>query len=177
MPENIPEYVFLPGKYFRYIHVEKIIFEFIDVLFRTYQMREKACISVTRNADITPEDDSLSENIDFRHQMKKLLHLRKRLAVVRLETNQKLGKDLSKYLCKQLDIDNYQIYLMTAPLQMHYVYDLLDELTQIYNKNLLYKPFKAVETIKVPETDMMELASRRDLLLHYPYHSMKPFLC
>ncbi len=176
VPENIPEYVFLPGKYFRYIHVEKIIFEFIDVLFRTYQMREKACISVTRNADITPEDDSLSENIDFRHQMKKLLHLRKRLAVVRLETNQKLGKDLSKYLCKQLDIDNYQIYLMTAPLQMHYVYDLLDELTQIYNKNLLYKPFKAVETIKVPETDMMELASRRDLLLHYPYHSMKPFL-
>lgn len=176
VPENIPEYVFLPGKYFRYIHVEKIIYEFIDVLFRTYQMKEKACISVTRNADITPEDDSLSENIDFRHQMKKLLHLRKRLAVVRLETNQKLGKDLSKYLCKQLDIDNYQIYLMTAPLQMHYVYDLLDELTQVCNKNLLYKPFKAVETIKVPETDMMELASRRDLLLHYPYHSMKPFL-
>lgn len=176
VPENIPEYVFLPGKYFRYIHVEKIIFEFIDDLFRTYQMTEKACISVTRNADITPEDDPLSENIDFRHQMKKLLHLRKRLAVVRLETNQKLGRDLSKYLCKQLDIDNYQIYLMTAPLEMHYVYDLLDDLTQIYNKNLLYKPFKAVETIKVPETDMMELASRRDLLLHYPYHSMKPFL-
>lgn len=176
VPENIPEYIFLPGKYFRYIHVEKIIIEFIDDLFRTYQMEEKACISVTRNADITLEDDPLSENIDFRHQMKKLLHLRKRLAVVKLETNQKFGKDLTKYLCKQLDIEEYQIYLMSAPLEMHYVYDLVDDLTQIYNKNLLYKPFKAVETIKVPETDMMELVTRRDLLLHYPYQSMKPFL-
>lgn len=176
VPENIPEYIFLPGKYFRYIHVEKIIIEFIDDLFRTYQMEEKACISVTRNADITLEDDPLSENMDFRHQMKKLLHLRKRLAVVKLETNQKFGKDLTKYLCKQLDIEEYQIYLMSAPLEMHYVYDLVDDLTQIYNKNLLYKPFKAVETIKVPETDMMELVTRRDLLLHYPYQSMKPFL-
>lgn len=176
VPENIPEYIFLPGKYFRYIHVEKIIIEFIDDLFRTYHMKEKACISVTRNADITLEDDSLSENIDFRHQMKKLLHLRKRLAVVRLETNHKLGIDLTKYLCKQLDIEDYQIYLMTAPLEMRYVYDLLDDLTQTYNKDLLYKPFKPVETIKVPGTDIMELASRRDLLLHYPYQSMKPFL-
>lgn len=176
VPENIGEYIFLPGKHVKYIHVEKIILEFIDSLFGKYQMIEKLCISVTRNADIAPEDDPLKENIDIRNQMKKLLHLRKRLAVVRLETNGKLGKDLSKYLCEELDIEDYQIYNVAAPLEMHYVFDLIDSVTKVHDRHLLYKPFEPVDTIRVPETDMIQLASKEDLLFHYPYHSMKPFL-
>ena len=169
VPENIPDYIFLSGKGHRYIHTDTIVVEFIDDLFDGYKMVEKSLISVTRNADINPEDDPLNEDHDFRMQMKKMLHLRKRLAVVRLETRNKLGKDLTKYLCKELEIEEYQIYLVKAPLEMHYVFDLIDDITREGNRKLLYEPFEPVDAIAVPETDMMDLASKKDLIFHYPY--------
>lgn len=176
IPENMPAYIFLPSDRYRYIHVDKIIYKFVDNLFGTYKLQEKTIISVTRNADITPEDDSLHEDMDFRKQMKKMLHLRKRLAVVRLETSNKLRKEFKKYLCKELDIEDYQIYLMAAPLDMHYVYDVINDISKNDNKDLLYYPFEPIDKVEVPATDMMSLASSKDLLLHYPYYSMKPFL-
>ncbi len=176
IPENIPKYIFLPGENYRYIHFDKVITEFIDEMFGTYKMVEKTRISVTRNADINPENYPLDEQYDFRNQMKKLLRLRKRLAVVRLETSNELSDDLKEYLCEHLDIEEYQIYVMNAPLEMHYVYDLIDDITKNDNKNLLYEAFKPVKSILVPETNMIELASKKDLLFHYPYESMRPFL-
>lgn len=176
VPEILAPVVLLPGQAHRYINIEKIILEFVHKVFGTYEIIEKTCISVTRNADITTEDESFTENQDFRKQMKKLLHLRKKLAVVRLETTNHLSPLFSKYLCEKLDISDSQVYVLDSPLKMNYVFGLINMVTENANKNLVYPPFTPVNTLDLQNTNMMQLASRKDLLFHYPYESMKPFL-
>ncbi|TJX13477.1 polyphosphate kinase 1 [Tissierella creatinini] len=176
VPEILPTVVFLPGQANRYIHIEKIILEFVNKVFGKYDINEKVCVAVTRNADITSEDDTAREDQDFRIQMKKLLHLRKKLAIVRLETSNHLSTYFSKYLCEKLDISDSQVYTMSTPLKMNYVFSLINTVTENSNKNLVYPPFVPVNTLDLHNTNMMQLASKKDLLFHYPYVSMKPFL-
>ncbi len=176
VPEILPTVVFLPGQANRYIHIEKIIMEFVNKVFGKYDITEKVCIAVTRNADITSEDDTAREDQDFRIQMKKLLNLRKKLAVVRLETSNHLSPYFSKYLCEKLDISDSQVYTISAPLKMNYVFSLINTVMENSNKNLVHAPFVPVSTLDLHNTNMMQLASKKDLLFHYPYVSMKPFL-
>lgn len=176
IPETLRPLIFLPGQAYRYIHVEKVILEFVDDIFESYEMIEKTCLCVTRNADISPDDDTYKENIDFRKQMRELLHLRKRLAVVRLETSTQLGTYFTKYLCQKLAIAEHQIYVITAPLRMEYAYGLVSTVTQDSNKDLIYPPFEPVNSKPNSNTNMIKLAGKKDLIFHYPYVSMKPFL-
>lgn len=175
VPDKAPPVIFLPGEGHRYIPVERVILEYADELFDSYKMSEKSCISVTRNADITSEDDTNNENQDFRIHMKELLHLRKRLAVVRLETSKPLGKNFTEYLTHKLEICEKQIYIVSAPLRMNYVLGLIGMITETANKMLLYPAFTPVNSI-ASNTDMLSLVTKRDLLLHFPYVSMRPFL-
>ncbi len=176
VPEILPSVLFLPGKANRYIHIEKIILEFVHKVFGKFDISEKVCLAVTRNADITSEDDATEEEQDFRNQMKKLLHLRKKLAVVKLETSNHLSSYFSKYLCEKLDISDSQVYTLSTPLKMNYVFSLINKVTENSNKNLVYPPFIPVNTLDLHNTNMMQLAGKKDLLFHYPYVSMKSFL-
>ena len=72
--------------------MEKVIMEYLDLVFEQYQVSEKNYICVTRNADISPDDEAFADNEDFRFIMKETLHKRKRMAVVRLETADPLTK-------------------------------------------------------------------------------------
>ena len=176
IPEQVAQLIFIPGKDYMYIHVEKIILEYVDKIFGTYKMNEKTCISVTRNADITPDDDSIKEHIDFRNQMKELLHLRKKLAVVRLETNNKLSEYLLNYLCENLSISKDNVFETRTPLKMDYVFGLISRVTKKRHKDLLYPEFVPVNSIDTDNLDLLQFVSKKDLLFHYPYESMKPFL-
>lgn len=78
-------------------------------------MAEKNCVCVTRNADIAPQDEGFDVDDDFRCQMQKLLHKRKRMAVVRLECAAPLSEALSAFLCKRCHVTPAQIFLSRAP--------------------------------------------------------------
>ena len=79
------------GHDIRYIRMEKVIMEYLNLVFGQYEVTEKNYICVTRNADIAPDDEALEVNDDFRYLMKQTLHKRKRMAVVRLEIAEKLN--------------------------------------------------------------------------------------
>ncbi|NLC42776.1 MAG: polyphosphate kinase 1 [Clostridiales bacterium] len=176
VPKRLPPFIFLPSHDYRYIHVENIILEFVDTIFDTYEVIEKACICVTRNADISPDDDSHDENLDFRNKMKELLHLRKRLAIVRLETSKQLSTNFMKYLCDKFSIAETQVYTTQTPLKFNYVFPLIDHVTEKRNKNLIHEPLVPVNPTEDMNMDLISLMARKDVLLHYPYVSMKPFL-
>ena len=85
MPHLLPYLVFLPGSSVRYVQLERILLEYADEVFQMYEITDKAIVSVTRNADINPDDESFDVEDDYRLHMKKLLKKRARLAPVRLE--------------------------------------------------------------------------------------------
>lgn len=86
VPEFVSDILYLPGHDIRYIRMEKVILEYLELIFDKYQISDKNYICVTRNADITPDDDAVDEEKDLRKLMKKTLHKRTKMAVVRLET-------------------------------------------------------------------------------------------
>lgn len=98
IPQFISDILYLPGHDIRYIRMEKIIVEHLNLVFPKYTVTDPNYICVTRSADINPEDEALEVNDDFRHLMKKTLHKRRRMSVVRLEVAEKLSAETEKYL-------------------------------------------------------------------------------
>ena len=62
VPQYISNILYLPGYDIRYIRMEKIILEFIDLVFDQYQISDKNYIRVTRNADVSPDDEAYANS-------------------------------------------------------------------------------------------------------------------
>ena len=73
IPKALPLYYQLEEHGLRYLLTEQIVLHYADQLFETYQVDEKCVISVTRNADISPEDEDYDVGEDFRAHMQKVL--------------------------------------------------------------------------------------------------------
>ena len=78
----------LPGDECRYIRTEEFIKAIMNIVFPSYEILETIVFRVTRNADITLDEEKFDDdNIDMISHMKKVLKKRKKLAPVRLEIN------------------------------------------------------------------------------------------
>ena len=132
VPQFVSDILYLPGHDIRYIRMEKVIMEYLDVVFDKYEVSNKNYICVTRNADVSPDDEALEINDDFRLLMQETLHKRRRMAVVRMETAEPLDKELEKYFCDKFKITPAQIYRTKMPMKLeaevrlHDPYEALD---------------------------------------------------
>ena len=54
VPQFVSDILYLPGHDIRYIRMEKVIMEYLDLVFDQYQVSDQNYICVTRNADIAP---------------------------------------------------------------------------------------------------------------------------
>ena len=176
VPPSAPEVVYLPGEGLRYVRTEQLLLDNLKRVFDPYGVAEKNCVCVTRNADIAPQDEGFDVDDDFRCQMQKLLHKRKRMAVVRLECAAPLSEALSAFLCKRCHVAPAQIFLSRAPMRMGFVHPMLKKLPEPLHSSLLYPPFSPQTPPKPKRETYLHLVQRRDLLLSYPFESMEPFL-
>ncbi len=179
LPNSLPQIVFLPAKQqeIRYIRLEKIIFEYAADIFPGYNIVEKNCISITRNADIDYNDAAYDEVEDFRLTMKKLLHKRRKLAVVRLEANYQLSTAFEKILCHYFDIEAYQIFIAATALNMDYVYQLFGKVPEAEKANLLYPDFKPQPVANLDlNQSIMRQVRQKDWLFFYPFEQIDGFL-
>ena len=176
VPPSAPEVVYLPGEGLRYVRTEQLLLDNLKRVFDPYGVAEKNCVCVTRNADIAPQDEGFDVDDDFRCQMQKLLHKRKRMAVVRLECAAPLSEALSAFLCKRCHVAPAQIFLSRAPMRRGFVHPVLKKLPEPLHSALLYPPFSPQTPPKPKRETYLHLVQRRDLLLSYPFESMEPFL-
>ncbi len=177
VPTSLPRILILPGTGISYILIEELILEYAETVFETYQMIGKSILSVTRNADINPDDEAFELEDDFRLHMKKVLKKRARLAPVRLEFMYKPDNSISHYLCDRLKLRKDQIFQSTAPLDMSFVYALEDVIPLAVKRTLLYTPFEPRQPSYISENEsMLRKVIKGDILLFYPYESMEPFL-
>lgn len=177
VPQILPDIVMLPGEDVRYVCIEKIIMEYVDEIFSMYKIVEKTVMCVTRNADINPEDEGNDTDADFRDIMKKLLHKRKRMAVVRLETSEKLSRDFEKYLCEKLQIGPEQIFVVKSPITMQYVYSLFGKIGPEQKERLVFSEYRPRRSPDIlPGESIFQQIQRKDVLFSYPYESMDAFL-
>ena len=176
VPQYIPDVLYLPGHDIRYVRMEKVIMEYLELVFDKYEVSDKNYICVTRNADISPDDEAYADNEDFRYIMKETLHKRRRMAVVRLETAASLGKEMEKYLCSRFKITPECIFRTKMPMKLGFIFAITDKLPESMKRALIEKPFSPQPSVFLADGSVMEQVKKKDVLLSYPYESMDPFL-
>ena len=176
VPNFISEVLYLPGHDIRYIRMEKVIMEYMELVFDHYTLTDKNYICVTRNADITPDDEALEINEDFRYLMKQTLHKRRRMAVVRLEIAEKLSPETEKYFCDKFNIRKEQIFRTKMPMKLDYMFAISGSLPDSMKRSLTYHPFSPQPARGLQEGSIMRQIKKKDVLLFYPFESMDPFL-
>ncbi len=64
VPTYVSDILMLPGHDIRYIRMEKVIMEYLDLVFN-HEVSDPNYICVTRNADVSPDDEALEVTDDF----------------------------------------------------------------------------------------------------------------
>lgn len=153
---------------------EELILHFISKLYAKYSIREKSIMRVTRNADIDA-NEMYDEDMDYRDVMEKLIKKRTRLTPVRVELSRKINEKEKMELSHYLEVDVKHFVDVGTPLDLSFVFLLqnyLKEKTELFYERRTPRNSASVDM----KLDMMEQIEKKDVLLAYPYESMKPFL-
>lgn len=177
VPAHVSPYLLLEDG-MRYVRTENILLHWLPSLFDAYTVKESCILTVTRNADISFDDEKFEDNEDdFRRQMKKLLKQRDHLSVVRLELSTQVSSDFQKLLSGIARVEKYQIFVDSTPLNMGYVFKLVGDLPKELSTRLLYPTYRPrwAEDLK-HDQPIMPQVQKKDRLLFYPFDSVDPFL-
>ena len=177
VPDNVPPYLLLSDGT-RFVHTENVLLRWLPTLFDAYTVKESCILAVTRNADISFDDEKFEDNEeDFRRQMKKLLKQRDHLAVVRLELSRTVSEEFQKILSMLVRVQTHQVFVDECPLNMRYVFRLIGELPKERSSRLLYPSYRPrwAEDLQ-HDQPMLPQIQQKDRLLFYPYDSVEPFL-
>ena len=176
-PDSALPYLLLSdGK--RFVRTENILLRWLPTLFDSYAVKESCILAVTRNADISFDDEKFEDNEeDFRRQMAKLLKQRDHLAVVRLELSRTVSEEFQKILSMLVRVQTHQVFADGCPLNMHYVFRLIGELPKEASARLLYPSYhpRWAEDLRKNQSILTQM-QQKDRLLFYPYDSVEPFL-
>ena len=158
----------------RFILAEDVILAYAHTVFANSRVVDRTILRVTRSASIQPEDIGELATGDFRTDMMTMLQERKRLPVVRLELSETFYQPALEYLCKKLEITANQVFYAKAPLDLSFVYECKHLVT---DPKLQYQRMVPQKSAMVDEhRAMFTQIRRRDILLNYPYESIRPFL-
>ena len=153
---------------------EELILHFISKLYPKYTIREKSIMRVTRNADIDAHD-LYDEDMDYRDMMEQLIKKRVRLDPVRVELSRKINDEAKQELSNFLEIGTSHIINVKTPLDLSFVFTLQNYLRE--QKELFYEKRSPRESpaLSLHESILSQI-EKKDVLLSYPFESMKPFI-
>ena len=170
-----PKYLLLPGEKVEYILMEEIILNQIDQIFKEYKILSKNIIKVTRNTDFVDDRDTWEEFDDYTEYMKSILKKRKRLNVVRLESEGKLPKQALNFLLEKIELTQDAYFPIESPLNMKYVFSLIDEIPKAIKTKLLYRDLIQYNPADFSKS-VIDDVRHKDRILSYPYESMDTFI-
>lgn len=151
-----------------------IVSHYAQELYNKYEIVERHVLRVTRNADISVDEGLFDFDVDFRGIMQELLKKRKRLSIVRVQISSEPSDRLKKYLCQKLTVQPEHILARDVPLDFAFGFTL-GSYAELH-KSASYKPLKASVPADFSGKTGIRFLTEGDLLLAYPFHSMKPFI-
>lgn len=175
VPDRIKRYLKISDTSF--VFIEDIIKEFGYQVFEGYEVLNKYIISLTRNTDISYDDDDYDVDQDFRDYMKSKLKKRKRLHPVRLEVDKELNDDSIKFLKNQFDLDKKSIFVTKSLMQAGFLFSLVEDLPEKLIFKHTYEPFTPQDSFFIDKNlPISEQVEKKDIFLSYPYESMDPVI-
>ncbi len=170
----------LPGEGQRFVLVEDLIASFLPKIFAHYKVEGTVLIRLVRSADIHMDEtsDQMSDLLaeEYRKSMEKMIRRRKRLQPVKLEyQGGKLSDTIRDGLCACLGLSKKHLISCDAPLDLSFMgalRDILRDKTELFYPRRVPQNSPNVD----PLVPMTEQIRKRDLMLSYPYESVRPLL-
>ena len=151
---------------------EELILHYVSMVFDCYKIKEKTIMRIIRNADIDT-DDAYGDEDNYRDMMERIIKRRKKLCPIKLEFSRQMSSSTVKIMCQNLEITTDRVFYSSIP-DLSFVSELQGYLTN--KKELFYKPRVPQKTPFVRRDEsMISQIEKNDILLSYPYESMKPF--
>lgn len=153
---------------------EELILHFVSKLYNKYTIREKSIMRVTRNADID-ESGVYDEDLDYRDVMEHLIKKRNKLAPVRVELSRNINDMAKEELSNYLEIGTGHFINVDTPLDMSFVFQIQNYLSE--KPKLFYRIRSPRNSAFIDlKSRIMPQIEQKDVLLSYPFESMKPFI-
>ena len=167
IPRVLPRFVALDESC--YVPIESVVAEHISQLFPGYALQNHIPFRVTRNADITIEEE---EADDFMEILEEGLRLRKKGELVRLELGQESNPELLNFFNRHTNVFKDDIYRFNSILNLGSLWQIVGNkhfahLTASPFKARLLPPFDTTENI-------FHILDKQDALMYHPYESFEP---
>ena len=170
VPPNVDRFLRVPGTE-AFVVLEELIASRLDELFPSMRVAEWSAFRVTRNADLTLEED---EADDLLEAVEVELRRRRFGRAVRLEISADASTELCELLVGELDVTPDDVYPVDGPLDLTALWSLhgLDR------PDLKDRPWHGTTQTRLTGSDdapadFFSVIRRGDVLVHHPYSSFR----
>ena len=164
----------IPTRPGTYMLSEELILHFISKLYNKYTIREKSILRISRNADID-DSDMYEDDSNYRDVMEHLIKKRNKLEPVRVELSRIINESAKNELAKYLDVGTDYFIDVETPLDLSFAGELRNSLAnrpELFYAKRTPRNSSAIDVGK----GIISQIEKKDVLLSYPFESMKPFI-
>lgn len=152
---------------------EELVLHYAALIFGKENVQEKCLFRVTRNADIDVKEGMMDHDIDYREIMADLLKRRRKLAAVRLQVIP-AAPQVAQLLCSRLELTHKRVFVQKSPLDLSFFFKLTARMESDGHPELFYTPARPM--LPPQDYDLAAEVEKHDVLLSYPYQSIRPFI-
>ena len=154
---------------------EELVLHYAALIFGKDAVQESCLFRVTRNADIDVKEGMMDHDIDYREIMADLLKRRRKLAAVRLQVTPTAPQEIVRILCEKLELSHKRVFTQKSPLDLSFFYKLTAKMEADGSHPELFYP-TARPMLPPQDYDLAAEVEKHDVLLSYPYQSIRPFI-
>ena len=167
VPSVLDRFILLPCENDKkeFILLEDIIKIHMDMLFIGHEILDMACYRITRNADLSIDEDGAE---DLLEEIEQSIKKRKWGNAVRLEYEKNTSQEIIDYILEESEAFEGGMYTISGPLDLTFLmkfYNLKDY------QDLKFENQIPLPSITVQNNNIFEAISERDIMLHHPFES------
>jgi polyphosphate kinase len=145
-----------------YLFAEDILKRYLHFVFPDYKILDSYCLRVTRNADLSLEEEGAE---DLLVSIKKYLKTRKKGQICRVEVDGRIPSDILDNLAGLMQFEKDDVYVIDNIIDMTSLFAVVGE-----KPELCYKPFKpSLPKGFTDKTDIFKFIKKRDVIMYRPY--------
>ena len=141
---------------------EELVLHYAALIFGKENVQEK-CL----------KEGMMDHDIDYREIMADLLKRRRKLAAVRLQVIP-TAPQVAQLLCSRLELTHKRVFVQKSPLDLSFFYKLTSRMESDGHPELFYTPARPM--LPPQDYDLAAEVEKHDVLLSYPYQSIRPFI-
>jgi polyphosphate kinase len=171
VPSVLSRYIKLPSEEgtASFILLEDVICHYADFLFKGNRILSVQPFRITRNADITLDEEGAE---DLLEEIQEELKKRKWGFTVRLEITHEMDDYMKNILQESLEIEPGDIYEVSGPLDLTFFMKFSSLPGYRHLRYMDLRPQPPADFIG--ENNIFEAIASKDILVHHPYESFDP---